>query len=184
MSWTAEDRLLLYFCRTKVDDRIKEKIIEAERNDVDWDCFLEKTRDNGVSGVVYRSLNEMREDCPDVPSTIIEELKNDYYQNAAKNTLLFEELGKFLGALKKSELQVIVLKGAALASIVYGNLALRPMSDVDLLVKKEDLLGVDEQLRMFGYRPLDMSVNDVDFSSTYLTTLDYQRSSQNSHSFH
>lgn len=58
------------------------------------------------------------------------------------------------------------------------------MSDIDLLVKKEDLLSVDKQLNMLGYRPSDISVNDIDFSSTYLTTLDYRSSSKNSISFH
>ena len=184
MSWTEEDRLLLYCCRTKIDERTKRKIIEAERNGLDWDCFLEKARENGISAIVYFKLNEIKKDCPNIPSMIFEELKNDYYLNAIKNTLIFEELGKVLEIFKKTGLQVIVLKGAALAEKVYGNIALRPMSDIDLLVKKEDLLYTDEQLKMLGYWPSDASVNDIDFSSTYLTTLDYRSSSPNSTSFH
>jgi len=184
LSWTNEDRLLLYCCRTDRDDQNKEEIIETERKGIDWDHFLKKTRENGISGIVYRNLDERRRDYPNVPSTILEELKSEYYLNAANNALIFEELEKVLEAFKKSGLQIIVLKGAALASIVYKNLALRPMSDVDLLVKKEDLLGIDEKLRMSGYEPLDMPARDVDFSSTHLTTLDYQQVSQSSHSFH
>ena len=184
MSWTNEDRLLLHCCGTHIDDKTKDKIFEEQRKGIDWDRFLEKAKENGISSLVFLNMNEIRKDCPDIPKIVLDELKNDYYQNAAKNTMLFEELGKILEAFKKSGLQVIILKGAALASIVYRNLALRPMSDVDLLVKKEDLLCIDEQLKLFGYGPSDMSANDVDFSSTYLTTLDYQRASQNSQSFH
>jgi len=184
LSWIKEDRLLLLCCRKDIGSKDRNKIIEIQRNNIDWDCFLEKARENGISAIVYLKLNEIKKDCPNIPSIIFEELKNDYYLSATKNTLIFEELGKILEAFKKAGLQVIVLKGAALASTVYGNLALRPMSDVDLLVKKEDFLSIDEQLKILGYRPSDMSAHDVDLSSTYLTTLDYRSSAENSPSFH
>jgi len=180
LSWTEEDRLLLYCCRKGEDERTKHKLIEAERNGV----FLKKARENGVAAVVYSRLNEIKEDCPNIPSDVLEELKNDYYLNATMNTLVFEKLGEVLEALKKSGPEVIVLKGAALAENVYGNIALRPMADIDLLVRKEDMIGIDEQLRVLDYQPTDTSVDDIDFSSTYLTTLDYRSFSENSLSFH
>ncbi len=184
MSWTEEDRLLLYFCRKEIDDGIKDKIIEAEKNNLDWDSFLKKARENGISAVVYSKLNKIKKDCPHIPSFVFEELKKIYYMNATKNSLIFEELGKVLDTFRKNGIQVIVLKGAALAEKIYGNLALRPMTDVDLLAKKEDLFCLDEQMKILGYRPSDISINDIDFSSTYLTTLDYRSLSPNSTSFH
>src|SRR5215510_14278797 len=47
--------------------------------------------------------------------------------------------------------QVVVLKGAALAETVYPHRALRAMSDIDLLVRSEELLRVEERLRAIGY---------------------------------
>jgi hypothetical protein len=184
LSWTEEDLLLLHCCRKEKDERAERKIIEAEKNGLDWGVFLEKARENGVSSIMYSRLTEMYEDCPNIPLDVFEELKKDYYLNATKNTLIFEELGKALKAVKKSGLEVIVLKGAALAEKVYGNIALRPMSDVDLLVKEEDMMHVNEQLKTLGYRPTDAVVDEVDFSSTYLTTLDYRSPEDNSPSFH
>jgi hypothetical protein len=46
---------------------------------------------------------------------------------------------------------VIALKGAHLAEGVYGNLALRPMNDLDLLAKKHDLARVEGTLLEMGY---------------------------------
>jgi hypothetical protein len=184
LSWTEEDLLLLYFCRKEIDDGIKEKIIEAEKNNLDWDSFLKKARENGISAVVYSKLNKIKKDCPHIPSFVFEELKKIYYMNATKNSLIFVELEKVLDTFRKAGIQVIVLKGAALAEKIYGNLALRPMTDVDLLAKKEDLFRLDEQMKILGYRPSDISINEVDFSSTYLTTLDYRSLSPNSTSFH
>ncbi|NIM59469.1 MAG: hypothetical protein GTO16_11090, partial [Candidatus Aminicenantes bacterium] len=184
MSWAEEDRLLLYFCREEIADEIKDRIIEAEENNLDWDRFLKKAKENGVSAVVYSKLNRIKKDCPCIPLFVFEELKKIYYMNATKNSLIFEELGKVLNTFRKSGIQVIALKGAALAEKIYGNLALRPMTDVDLLVKKEDLFCLDKQMKKLGYRPSDISIDDIDFSSTYLTTLDYRSFSANSASFH
>jgi len=184
LSWRAEDRLLLYCCRKDAECRNRNKIIEIQRSPLDWDCFLRKARENGISAVVYSRLKEIKKDCPHIPSFIYKELKKDYFLNATKNSLIFEELGKVLETVRKAGLQAIILKGAVLAEKMYGNLALRPMTDVDLLVKKEDLLRLDEQLKILGYKPSDISVEDIDFSSTYLTTLDYRSLASNSPSFH
>jgi hypothetical protein len=159
-------------------------MIEAEKNKLDWGSFLKKARENGVSAVVYSKLNNIKKDCPHIPLPVLEELKKTYYLNATKNSMIFDQLGKVLDKLREARIQVIVLKGAALAEKIYGNLALRPMTDVDLLVKKEDLLCLDEQMKLLGYRPSDTSLNDIDFSSKYLTTLDYRSLSANSTSFH
>lgn len=158
--------------------------MKAEKEKIDWDSFLEKARINGVSPIVSLRLNEVKKHFPDVPSGISENLRNDYYLNAAANTLIFEELKIVLNAFKEGGPPLIVLKGAALASTVYNNLALRPMADVDLLVKKEDLFRTDERLKALGYRPSDKSADDMNISSSYLTSLDYRNSSQYSSSFH
>ena len=42
-------------------------------------------------------------------------------------------------ALAAADLRAVVLKGAALAQAVYGNLALRPMGDLDLLLHVPDV---------------------------------------------
>ncbi len=184
MSWREEDRLLLYCCRKDIGLKNRNKIIELQRRSLDWECFLRKARENGVSAVVYSRLIEIKKDCPHIQSFIFKKLKKVFYLNAVQNSLIFEELGKVLKIFSKAGLQVIVLKGAVLAEKIYGNLALRPMMDVDLLAKKEDLLRLDEQLKISGYKPTDISVNDIDFSSTYLTTLDYRSASSNTPSFH
>ncbi len=184
MSWREEDRLLLYCCRKDTDRRNRNKIIEIQRRSLDWDCFLQKARENGIAAVVYSKLNEIKKDCPHIPSFIFKKLKKVYYLNATQNSLIYEELGKVLKIFSNAGLQMIVLKGAVLAEKIYGNLALRPMMDVDLLAKKEDLFCLDEQMKILGYKPTDISVNDIDFSSGYLTTLDYRSLSPNSPSFH
>ncbi len=58
---------------------------------------------------------------------------------AMRNLLLLNELRGVLERLAAAGIAAIVLKGAALARPVYGSLALRPMSDLDILVRRRDL---------------------------------------------
>ena len=171
-----EDSLLVYCCRT-------EKANLPELQNIDWNIFLKRARIEGISPLVFSRLPEIAAHY-NIPEYVAEELKKDYYLSATKNTLIFEELKRVLALFNQRGLQVIVMKGAALAETVYGNAALRSMSDVDLLVKNEDLCQVDELLKKLGYSPADRSVDDVDFTSTYLTTLDYRNPIKNSPSFH
>ena len=74
------------------------------------------------------------------------------YANAARNILLYAELGRVLNALGDQGIEVIVLKGAALAVTVYPSIAHRPMGDVDLLVRPQDLERAQRTLKATGYR--------------------------------
>ena len=64
---------------------------------------------------------------------------------------MYGELRNVLNAFRDKKIEVIVLKGAALAETVYPNRALRPMSDIDLLVRKEKLTEVEAKLLDMGY---------------------------------
>jgi hypothetical protein len=79
LSWKGEDRLLLYCCRKDTDCKNRNKIIEIQRKSIDWDCFLKKARENGISAVVYSRLIEIKKDCPHIPSFIFKKLKKVYY---------------------------------------------------------------------------------------------------------
>jgi hypothetical protein len=59
---------------------------------------------------------------------------------------------KVLKTLADNHLPVIALKGLSLAERIYGDIALRPMSDMDLLVKKEDLVRAGRILLTLGYK--------------------------------
>jgi hypothetical protein len=66
--------------------------------------------------------------------------------------LLLDELGRVLKAFNEAGIEVIVLKGAALAQTVYPDIALRPMGDIDLLVKEESLKEAEKKLTNLGYK--------------------------------
>jgi hypothetical protein len=56
-------------------------------------------------------------------------------------------------AFSKNGIRTILLKGAAVGIAYYESVALRPMSDIDLLVHRDDLPGVAEVLGKLGFHP-------------------------------
>jgi hypothetical protein len=56
-----------------------------------------------------------------------------------------------LDTLADAEIEPVLLKGAALALTVYGSFVARPMSDVDLLVPRDDVLRAREVLLASGW---------------------------------
>lgn len=65
--------------------------------------------------------------------------------------LLYKELGKVLKVLNEAQIPVLVIKGAALAQMVYDNIGLRPMEDIDILIHRDDLWKIKEELLKIGY---------------------------------
>ena len=60
------------------------------------------------------------------------------YATAARNILIYADLGRALRALDAAYVPIIVLKGAALALTVYPSITDRPMGDVDLMIHFQD----------------------------------------------
>ena len=78
-------------------------------------------------------------------------LEAQYFATAIRNALLATELASLLRGLRSIGTPAVVLKGAALVGTVYRNAALRPMRDIDLLVRPDDLPAVETLFEESGY---------------------------------
>jgi hypothetical protein len=93
-------------------------------------------------------------------------LREAYLASAARNTLLMHQLGSVLHSLGAVDIQAVPLKGACLASCVYKHVGLRPMADLDILVKAADIGKAVEVVRALGYdsaQPFDPSTEKLSF---------------------
>lgn len=145
----SSERLLLACVRRGRDPVEIEMLL---RSDLDWERFLNDATHHGVAPLVYSTLKRAA-DRGTVPPAVMELLARLYYQQAAVNGHLYAELRKILEACARAGIPVLVLKGAAIAERVYGNIALRPMRDLDLLVRRNDLEATDHLLRGLGHVP-------------------------------
>lgn len=84
----------------------------------------------------------------------INRLKTYYWESWAKSNALLELAAEQTAAFGAQGIPTILLKGAALASSYYEKAALRPMSDVDLLVPDAAAGEAQRILESSGWRPM------------------------------
>lgn len=142
------NRVLSLLERPSLNEKVKDEIKMLLKETLDWKYILEMARKERTSALLYQNLTEIREN-GNVPPDIFREFRMDYYTNAARNIFVYRELENILHAL--CGIRIVILKGGALAQDVYHNIALRPMMDIDILIRKDDLREVDEKLFRLGY---------------------------------
>ncbi len=119
--------------------------------DLDWTEVLESAGWHGIEPILYFFLKDGHEESP-IPAEVLDELKTSYYRALASNMALYYELNHILELFNRTGLDLILLKGAALAKTVYRSAALRPMTDIDILVKKHDVPHAERLLDELGYK--------------------------------
>jgi hypothetical protein len=86
------------------------------------------------------------------PKKITETCKLAYINSTIFNALLLHDLDLIVSRLYSAGIRVIVLKGGFLARAVYPEIGLRPMSDLDILIRELDIPTVQEIVESLGYR--------------------------------
>ena len=80
------------------------------------------------------------------------------------NRLLFHRASPAISALQAAGIEAMVIKGAALTIEYYQDYSLRPMDDVDLLVRYPDARAAIEVLRRQGWKALEQWNEQKGFS--------------------
>jgi len=173
VAWNLEERLLLRCCQAGEQGPRRPLTRSDIPAEIDWQSFLLLARREGIAPLLYRRLAYCL-DRESLPDWLTKELKRDYYAVLAKNAVVFEELKKVLSLLTNAGVDTMALKGAVLAEQVYGDLGVRPMADVDLLIKGEDLAAIDQAFQTLGYHSDDLrSLNLDSIPTNYLTSVVY-----------
>jgi hypothetical protein len=76
-----------------------------------------------------------------------------YRRSWWENQLALYRASRAIGLLRAAQIEVMVLKGAALSLLHYGDLGARPMEDVDMLVEPRQLRPAIEALAPIGWHP-------------------------------
>jgi hypothetical protein len=148
MDLSQKDELLLYCLRVVQDETGESRLKELSSSD--WDVLITQSCWYAIAPLLYYRLITFHPGTP-IPANALGRLRQAYLENVARNMGLYHKLGKVLELLRRDHISVIALKGVHLATAVYRNIALRPMGDIDLLVKQTDLLRVQEILVEQGY---------------------------------
>lgn len=72
-----------------------------------------------------------------------------------KNQIWLSEMARFLAEFERAGLQTLVLKGTALALLFYPDCGLRPMTDLDVLVRRDQARAAMSLLAELGWKAND-----------------------------
>ncbi|MDP8959714.1 MAG: nucleotidyltransferase family protein, partial [Actinomycetota bacterium] len=149
---SAEYRLLLH-CATLQPAPSQQVLADLLDEALQWPRLVGLAAWHRLSPLVFEQLRRP-ELVSEVPPDAMEELSAAYYTTAARNAHALQELADVLLALAAEGIAFMPLKGAALLGSVYANPALRPMSDLDILVEEGAIGRAERLLEGMGYRPI------------------------------
>ena len=128
-----------------------ERITALLHEQIDWAYLLRITYKNAMMPFLYWHLNNISPQA--IPKQVLAGLSDHYHFNARRNLFLSGELCRILSLFETQGIQAIPFKGPVLANSFYGNVALRQCHDLDLLVRKIDVLRAQDLLISQGFRP-------------------------------
>lgn len=140
--------LKLFGYIVKEDRQGAAQLLKSE--DVDFVSFNKFAWGNHIAGTMYSilSVSELR---TLFPRELLESFKASYLEQWTKNERLLNEISSLSEIFDWAGKDVIFLKGPFLAERFYGNIDRRAISDIDLLVKKEEIDVIDRMLEKNGY---------------------------------
>jgi hypothetical protein len=134
-----------------------------------WETIMSEATTHGFLPLLYRWLKESGSD-RELPRSVIDRIKTSAFQLAARNITLAQELASILRLFEFRQVACAPIRGLALAELLYGDITARPMGDIDLLVRKEDLPVVAESLSGLGFREMNRRPG---FAQAYSYTLGF-----------
>lgn len=87
-----------------------------------------------------------------VPKDAIAKLDFEFMRTNVTNLMVYRQLDSLLDRFQQMDIPIILLKGVALAQNLYSDIALRPMSDLDVLVMQSDFDRACESFDQDGYK--------------------------------
>ena len=119
--------------------------------EIDCEYLFQLARRHSILPLVYVQLEQHASDL--VPPHVLAKFKQHYIENSARNTILTAELCHLISLFASEGIEAIPYKGPVLAAFAYGDIALRRFVDLDIIVKKSDVLKAREILLTEGYTP-------------------------------
>ncbi|HXZ20314.1 MAG TPA: nucleotidyltransferase family protein [Candidatus Acidoferrales bacterium] len=112
----------------------------------DWEALIRLAVEQGVAPLLAVRTRHLR-----LPVPVRERLESIYSLNSLRNLRLAAEESRISAALTAAGLRHWPLKGPGLSERLYGDIGVRQVSDLDLLVEPANLARADALLADLGY---------------------------------
>jgi len=115
-----------------------------------WDETLEIALEHGVAPLLHRALQSGGA-LAALPEHVRTRLEQERRATGLLNMRKYGEFRRIVQALSERNISLIALKGLHLADLVYRDISLRPMSDLDILVPRPALERTIAALQSIEY---------------------------------
>ncbi len=146
-----EAELLRLCARTALTPAQSSLLHEVVGDVRDWDVLLRRAAFHGLLPLLAKHLDGMLSG--DIPPTVLQRAREELRRITRRNLALTAELLALLAGLEARGVLAIPYKGPVLAASVYGHVGLRDFSDLDILVRRDDVVTAKAVLLQRGYRP-------------------------------
>jgi hypothetical protein len=116
----------------------------------DWPPLVAAIEKTGMAGY-FSDLFCQNQARLEVPTAMVDTLKKAARRVAARNAFFESECAKLLKGFSSAGVESILLKGLSYMEDIYGNTSARTMSDIDLLIRPDDLMKAVDYLHADGY---------------------------------
>jgi hypothetical protein len=177
MKYANPVSLLLLLSRVRISDDIIKNVCLIIKEGIDWSCFYNTAMNHGVAPLIYKHLSLF----DNIPDEVIDKFKNTYLHNIRDTVLTSHELGILLNLMNNESLEAIPIKGLTTTEELYGNIALYPSVDMDIMVRRKDIYKIKKIMETMGYQTVD------EFNEFYLrnySTVHFSRKGKKYIEFH
>lgn len=132
-----ENQIILLSAKLHPSDEEMEELNRQLPLVDDWEEAVRSLIARGVGPLFYSKLSQLPHGAA-IPAEAVEMLRQSYYLTLSRGMVLQDVFRKVAGAFTAAGIRVVALKGIHLAEWLYGDIGLRQLSDIDILVRKED----------------------------------------------
>lgn len=152
-----EEHFIINSLRTKLCAENDDEFTRIDLSTIDWKVVYEKSMQWGVAPLLYKCIKEQSSllQSSDIPDYFLRKIKIAYLATFLANEKIFKGLGELLKVFNKAGIKVVLLKGSHVAQFTYQDIGVRPMSDIDIMVKTSDLDKVEKLLFQDGYNYME-----------------------------
>lgn len=153
--FSKEQLFILKCARTFDEDKNNSAVMSLILSNLNWEYILNFSQSHGISPLLYKYLNSCGAKNM-IPEQIYEKFRNHYFLTFSKNTRAFDAMGKLIRQFYLEGIDSILLKGSVLAELIYRDIGLRPMDDIDLLIAENKLREVEIIMQENGYNAVQI----------------------------
>jgi hypothetical protein len=132
----------------------------AVLDDEDWATLMSMVGQHRLGPYMYWHLTREL-DGRTVPQSVHAQLENQFRYSELRSLSMQLEIQQMHRILADTGFPYIALKGAYLAFNCYPHAAMRPMRDVDILVRDDQALDIFNLLLDHGYQPVGNTQGDL-----------------------